>query len=366
MLLRALLITILLALTSTLLLLSGCSKENKAKLEPTRLVKTITVKAINEPIQREYPARVSAMHKVELSFEVQGKLIKLPIKDGDEVKKGQILAEIDPRHYQYQYDQAKAKHEHALIMFKRYKKLLSKGAVATAEFDLRQTRLEVTRADLAFAKKDLEDTKIKAPFTGVVARRLVENHQYVKVTQPILSLQDVAEIELKINVPERDISQSTAVKKFNVLGSKSSAMGTVVFTSSPNKKHPVFMKEYDIEADQATQTYKITLMMPKPKNEKILPGMTGLVTAKFDSSRREYHVLPTNAVLINSSGSHYIWTINKSNMTAHRTVVKISNMAGGDIKILHGLKKGAEVIVAGGAYIHQGMKVKPITGKIGQ
>ena len=142
--------------------LISCSQDKKQKVEPIRLVKTMVVQSSNQAIVREYPARVSAIQKADLSFEVPGKLIYFPIKEGEEVKKGQLLAGLDPRDYQYMYDQAHAKYEHSLAMFQRYKELLGTGAVARSDYDARKAKLDVDISALSMAKKSLQDTQIRA------------------------------------------------------------------------------------------------------------------------------------------------------------------------------------------------------------
>lgn len=76
-------------------------------------------------------------------------------------------------------------------------------AVAKAEVDKQRTAMDVAQADYALAKKDFDDTRLVAPFSGVITKRYVENYSNVKDKEPIVSLQDLNDLEIMINVPER-------------------------------------------------------------------------------------------------------------------------------------------------------------------
>jgi multidrug efflux pump subunit AcrA (membrane-fusion protein) len=163
--------------------LNGCGKkkEEVVKKEVVRPVKIMTVSLAGaEEVKREFPGKVRADQVVDLAFQVAGPLITLPVKEGQHVKKGQILARIKPRDFETEIDKAKAKALEAEQQFLRYKDLYAKNQVSKADFDKYKSQYDISRAHQKEAEDALDDTFLRASFAGVVARKYVENFQDVQ------------------------------------------------------------------------------------------------------------------------------------------------------------------------------------------
>lgn len=345
--------------------LSGCTKAPpKAPPEYSRLVKTMVIQRDDAGTYRNYPGRVSASQKVDLSFLVSGRLIQFPVKESEQVKKNQLVATIDPKDYEIKVRQFKAKYDHALITYERYKKLLPSDAISKAQYDEKKSLHDLAKANLDEAQKSLDDTHLYAPFAGFIANKYVENHQFVRANQKIVSLQDLAEIEIIINIPEQDIARAEEIEKLATeTGEKQ--VGNVTFASIPGKSFPVRVKQAQTEADPKTQTYRITLIMKMPKDRIVLPGMTANVKMKFTSHQEGYYI-PSHAVAVNTTGGHFVWIINMKTMKVSSQIVDAGDMRGGKIHIRTGLKPGDRIVTAGVAYLDNGMQVKLIEGRIGR
>lgn len=348
-----------------LLLITACGKKPpKAQPDTARLVKTMVIKSDDAGTYRVYPGRVSASQKVDLSFLVSGRLIKFPITESEEVKKDQLIAQIDPKDYEIKVAQFKAKYDHAKITYDRYKKLLPSDAISKAQYDEKKSLHDLAKANLDEAEKSLSDTYLYAPFSGFVANKYVENYQFVQSNQKIISLQDLSEIEIIIHIPEQDVARAKDVEELSADKGKKK-IGMATFASIPDRKFPVTVKEAQTEADPKTQTYKITLLMPMPEKTIILPGMTSSVRIKFSSEKGVYSI-PSHAVAVNTKGEHFVWLINMKTMKVAKQIVAVGNMSGENIKIKKGLKPGDRIVTAGVAYLENGMKVKLIEGRIGR
>ena len=174
---------------------------------------------------RNLPGTVRATDRVDLAFQVSGPLIELPVREGQRVKRGDLLARIDPRDYETSLRnakgtmaRAKAAVDYAVAEYQRYRnvKATDAGAVSDSIVHLKYTAQAVAQADLqsaeaglAAAQDQLNYTQLRAPFSGVIARRLVDNYQEVAVKQPILSLQNMTDIEVLVDVPESMMAADT-------------------------------------------------------------------------------------------------------------------------------------------------------------
>ncbi|MFQ5788163.1 MAG: efflux RND transporter periplasmic adaptor subunit, partial [Thermodesulfobacteriota bacterium] len=262
--------------------LFGCRGEKVEESTPiVRPAKTMVV-GFAEGLGRTYPGKVQASQRVNLSFRVSGPLIEFPVNEGDEVVKGQLLARIDPRDYRIALDEAKATYNKTQADYIRYRDLYERDAVPLAELDLKRAQRDTAKAKLEKAEADLQDTNLKAPFSGRIGEKIVDNFQEVRAKQDVVSLHDVSNVEIVIDLPESVIA--TAEK-----GTISKLAAT--FESAPGVEFPLEVKEVSAQADPTTQTYRATLTMPQPEDIFILPGMTANVVV--ESKNIEDNAIPT-------------------------------------------------------------------------
>lgn len=350
-----------------LLCLSGCGdKKEKTEVQKPRLVKTLVVGTTDTAAHRSYPGRVSASQTVLLSFEVPGRLIQLPIVEGQEVKKAQLLARLDPHDYQLEVDRKKARYDHARATYLRYKELLRTDAVSRSAYDEKDALYKIAKADLETAKKALRDTYVHAPFSGYVAKRFVDNYQHVQAKESIISLQDITDVEIIINIPEQTLAGTSPPDRETQKRQRNAVIGHVTFSNFPGREFPVRLKEFSTEADRETQTYKVTLIMSPPKEVIILPGMTATVTGKIVPEEKGRFRVPTDSVATDKKGQFYVWIVQEPAMTVKRRIVRLGEMSGSSVFVVNGLKEGDRIVTAGVAYLFEGMKVKPLQGRIGK
>ena len=182
---------------------SGCSKqEEEVVREVVRPVKLLTIEGDTTSIRRTFPGRVRASQRVDLAFQVAGPLIELPVTEGQNVNKGQLLARILPRDFETELAKAKAKTLDAEQQYQRYRDLYIKKQVSKADFDKYKSEFDIARARQKETEDTLADTYLKAPFDGVIAKRYVENFEDVQAKQPIVSVQDISEVGILVDVPE--------------------------------------------------------------------------------------------------------------------------------------------------------------------
>lgn len=343
-----------------LLVLLGCTPAEEPA--PTaRLVKTVVAGKEASSMERSFPGRVIAGQRADLSFQVSGTLSELPAKEGQLVTQGQLLAKLNARDFESRYAAAKSTREITETNFERGKKLVASGTIAQVTFDDLRNKFELAKSEEGIAKKALEDTQMLAPFGGLIARVYVDNFQEIQAKEKILTVQDVQDIDITIDVPERDIINRQAMNQGNRLEHQKLENGYVVFEGIPNKKFDVTVKEYATEADATTQTYRVRLSMKAPENVNILPGMTAtLVMTDSSSTATETLLLPVSAVAVDAQGKFYVWVV-KEDMTVTKKPVDAGEMHGDSIQIKSGIKPGERVVVAGVSYLEEGMAVRLFT-----
>jgi RND family efflux transporter MFP subunit len=192
-----------------------------------------------------------------------GPLVQLPIQEGQYVAAGELLARIDPRDFENERQWREADFIESQSLFQRVARAFGSGAVSVAERDQVRARYEVAAAELALAEKTLADTELRAPFAGRVARRLVENFQNVQVGQPILILEDISRLEVRIQLPEQDVVQLPP--NVSMLGT---TVGLVDFEALPGQTFPATVKELDTRADARTNTYRVVLSLPQARGRQ--------------------------------------------------------------------------------------------------
>ncbi|MCF8069405.1 MAG: efflux RND transporter periplasmic adaptor subunit [Desulfobacterales bacterium] len=340
---------------SHLLLFSACEKaEEQVVEEVVRPVKIITVVGAEDIMSRKFPGRVRASQRVDLAFQVSGPLIELPVDEGQDIKKDQVIARILPRDFKTEIDKARARALEAEQQYQRYRALYVQKQVSKADFDKYKSERDIATALQQEAQAKLNDTYLKAPFSGVIAKRYVENFEDVQAKQPIVSLQDISNIEVLIDLPENIISTPPKIGE---------TVADAEFAAAPGKLYPLKMKEFSTEADSKTHTYQVTLEMIQPDDIRVLPGMTANVigSRKVANVIESQIIIPAIAVFSDETGSSHVWKVNPETMTVQKQPVTTGELTGSDkIQILSGINSGDMIAVSAVSQLREGKKVRPM------
>jgi len=337
------------------LLLSACSgEEETAAPELVRPVKTMVIADFESSGIRSFPARIESTRRAEVSFRVPGTINELPVKEGERVEQGQVIAKLDDTDYKLAVDDRQAEFSRAERDFERAVPLAEKGFVTLKERDRREAEMKRARAALRRAQKDLDYTTLKAPFKGEISNRLVQNFEEVQAKQPIVELRDVSALEVKFDVPEQIMLRITETE-----GASADPDVYAHFDAAPEKKYKLVFREIATKADPATRTFEATYSLEAPSEITILPGMTANVTvdlAQYLDTKAVIYV-PVEAIVSSNELSGRAWLVDKSNMTVAPKEVKVGSLRGNSIAITEGLQPGDRIVVAGVPFLVDGMKV---------
>lgn len=332
----------------------GCSEPPPAapateQARPARILEIGTDAAAST---QRFPGRVRAAERADLSFGVAGRLVELPVKEGDRVAAGALIARLEPANFQSRLAAAEAEHEKARLDYERVNRVWEQSrAVARQEVDQKRAAYEVARSNLAAARKELADARLTAPFEGVIVHRHVQNFRSVQANEPIVSLQNPRELEVVIHVPERIVRA----------GARGGA-GFATFDDLPERRFAVQMKAFAAEADPQTQTYEVILALERPDDVTILPGMSATVVpggAGTDPSTGEV-LVPISAVAPGPAGEPRVWVVDpESSRVAPRDVVT-GPVRDDRVVVSRGLAPGDRIVTTGVGALRDGMLVRPL------
>jgi RND family efflux transporter MFP subunit len=338
------------------LILIACEKAPVEEKPIVRPVIIQTMGAAGLMGRQEYPGTIRAFQHAEMGFEVHGRIIEFRVKEGDEVTQGEILARLDDRDYQAQLKATQASLRKAQADLTRSLNVYKEdpGAISKETIDRDRRAVEVDQAQVEVAQKAVEDTELRAPFAGRMARKLVEDFQNVQAKEPVLILQDTSTLEIEVNVPERDMVHVDPNRSKEEI--TASIQPEVFVSALPDRSFPARIKEFATTADPVTRTFAVRLLFDNPRGVTILPGMTARVRITIDRERA--WSVPVTAAQADDSGKPYVWKVDPDTMTVSRVPVELGDMSGDRVYVDSGLAEGELVAVSGVAELREGMKVR--------
>ena len=338
-------------------MLFSCKEEVVVAPEPPpRPIKIYRLEGQLGTTRPDYPGRIKAIKVVELAFEVEGRIIDWNVEEGQRVKKGQILSRLDPRDYQAQVEAARARLRLADAEYRRESKLFASGSGTQRDLDVATRSRDVSRAELRIQQKALEDTKLRAIFDGVIARKLVTDFRNVAAREPVLLLQDDSVMEVVVDVPERDLAGSETKNSPDEFNEKAKPM--VELSALPGRQFPVRLTELATAADPNTRTFRATFTMKKPEGVGVLSGMTAkLVLTGLQTTAADDFLLPVGAVLADSDAKPYVWLVDEEAMKVSKLPVQVGQITGDRIVVSDGLQRGQAIAMSGVHMLTEGTVV---------
>jgi RND family efflux transporter MFP subunit len=358
---------------------------------------------------------------VELAFQVPGVLVNLPVKEGQRVTKGEIIAQLRRDEFearldtaQAQLDQAKAnlsalrlgerpeeqfrreaavraaaaKLANAKAELDRYGRLVKSSAVSQSEYELAQTAYTVAQEEhLAAVQLFQKGTaarreEIKAQeavVRGLDGRRAdaklqltdstlrapydgVIAQRLVEEGQSIQVNRPVVRLQstgtIDVVVDVPEAAMANDIRSLDVTG-MAAELSTV-----PGRRYPVRIEEIAQVADPVTQTFPVRFQMRSPYGVTILPGMTATVTVTYRRPRGDRLLVPISAVCKLDTGEQAVWVLGPDGIVRARRVA-MGAARGGDVEILQGLSPGDRIVVAGVTFLREGMKVRDLGNALG-
>ncbi|MEO0972886.1 MAG: efflux RND transporter periplasmic adaptor subunit [Pseudomonadota bacterium] len=345
------------------LILSACSEPQPEPVSVARPVKYFTVGGGSGDRQRVYPGVVRAADSAQVGFEVAGRVTQLTAKEGQRVEAGEELARLDPRDYEADLEIATADLRKAQADLQRSQNIQAEdpGAITNERIDEDKRAVEVAQAQVSQARKAVDDTVLRAPFAGVVSERLIEEFENVQAKQSVVIVENLDEMEVEVNVPERDVAASSngGQRGFDAQGLAtltSEVMPVVSLSSRPTQAYPARFTEVATRADPATRTFAVRMAVETPDDVVLLPGMTARVTGRFQGSGVVVNI-PITALSGSPDGNGAVWVIDPQTNTVSQRRVEVGELVADQVIILSGLAPGEVIAGTGAPLLSEGMQV---------
>lgn len=343
------------------LLATGCSKP-ESPVKVAQPVQTILLQDVQESPFRRFPGEVMSARVGRLSFDVPGRLIEFPLHDGQVVKKGDLIGQLDPADFMARRDSAQATFNAAREQYDRNRTLRQRGVIAPAELDQRRRDFEVAEANLRTAQRALEDTRLVAPFDGRIAQRIARNSQNVQARELVAILEKVSTLEIEISLPERDMARAgrgiTVDEARNLIEAKAE------FGPLPGEQFDLTLESFATSANAASRTFLLTFSLTPPEGKNILPGMTCTVLLRQrqqgEIANPEPHIyqVPVQTILTEENRT-WVWRLDPQTLSVTRIPVEIVGMTGQSANIrAEKLNAGAELVSSGVRFLSEGTTVR--------
>uniref|UniRef100_UPI003FEDBC9A efflux RND transporter periplasmic adaptor subunit n=1 Tax=Alistipes shahii TaxID=328814 RepID=UPI003FEDBC9A len=327
---------------AALLLAAGCSSPKKNRTVDPLRVETIVAAPSADVGAAVYVGAIEEESSAALSFPVAGTVARTFADEGRRVGKGHLLAELDPTSARRTFEAAEAALNQAKDACARLKQLYDAESLPEIKWVEAQTRLRQAEAAFGIAKKNLEDSSLYAPFSGVVGQRRISAGETALPGVPVLTLLEVGRVKVRFSVPEQEIARLGADSR---IGVGVAALGDRVFPAGKIEKGAV--------ANPAAHTYDVRATLDNAAGE-LLPGMVCRVTVSPAESAEEIAV-PLRAVQQAGDGSRFVWTVRGD--SAVRTAVTTGRLVNNGIVLTGGVAAGDRIVVDGMQKIGEGSKV---------
>ena len=326
-----------------MLLSTGCSnQEEKTKNAAPMSVRSEVVHPSSDIDTKSYIGIVEEELAISVGFAASGTISKVCVSEGQTVKKGQLIAELDKTQAENMLAMAKAQMEQANDAYKRLKLLHDNNSLPEMEWVEVQSKVQQAEASLEMAKKSLADCCIYAPENGIIGKGVMNVGEVVLPALPVAKILVINHVKVRTSVPEKEIAGITSGSSSKIT---LDALAGHTFEGGKIEKC--------IDANNSTHTYDIKVNV-KNTERQLLPGMVAHVQIHH-ATQQEVITVPITSVRKNANGEYFVWT-NKGGK-AHRTTVTIGDATGNRIVVLTGLQQGDVVITEGYQKLSEGMEV---------
>lgn len=287
------------------------------------------------------PGETEARRDVTLAAERDGRVEWIGPREGDSVKKGQLIAKVDTATLKAVLDRCEASHKLAEEKAERRRQLNERKIVPQEALEEAETQRLQAACNLREAKVKYEQGFLRSPIDGVVNARFVDPGEFVNRGSSVVEVVDVDRIRINVNVPEMDVR---FLKKWQTV--------KVTVDAYPDRSWEGMIDFVAYKADRATKTFKVRVVVDN-EDGLIRPGMIAHVSFQ----RRlipDALAVPLTAI-IDKGGERYVFV--EKDGIAHERSVEIGIIEGDRVQIVGGIRPGENLIVVGQHEVEQGTRV---------
>ncbi len=320
------------------------------KLDTVEKLPIVTVLNVKDTLFKhflELQGSIETKENIIIYPEFSGILSTLYVKEGQPVKKGQLLAKIDDGGLQKQLEQLKVQYQLSKTTYERQKRLWDQKIGSEIQYLQAKSIMKAQEKGIAAMKDQLEKTYVKAPFSGIIDEVITEQGSVIAPGNNLFKLVNLDRMYVKSNVPEiylPNIKVGTFVEVYiPVLGEKMDAY--------------VSRMSYTIDKDN--RTFSIEIEVPN-KDGQLKPNLTVQLRINDYTSKKAI-LVPESIISENAAGEQYVYLAEQSNEKDHakalKRMIKTGRSQGGKIEVASGLKEGDRIINEGARNVKPGTKI---------
>jgi membrane fusion protein (multidrug efflux system) len=356
------------------LLIAACSKENPPPQRPTPQVSVISVQPQDIPYIAHYVAQTESSRQVDIVARVSGFLDRIAYQEGELVKEGQLLFQLDPKPFQAQLEAAQgelqsqqARFTTAKATLGRVKPLAQQNALSQADLDRAQGEYDASKAAVFAAQAKVKEAEldlgyatIRSPVKGLVGAALQRQGAYVNSMSESAKLTYVAAVEpiwVTFSISQNEITsyRDEIAKKRIARPGKDEYEVEIVLPDGTRYPYTGKINFAEPSFSQDTGTFEVRAVLPNPKLD-LRPGM--FVTANVKGAKRLNAIVVPQLAVQQGSNGHLVYVVNPSDVAEVRPVIVGDYYGDKDIVITTGLQAGDRVVVDGVLKVVPGKPVK--------
>lgn len=335
------------ALIAMILINNKSNREAKAKT--TEFVSSFVVNAVTVAVENvdEKLSVMGTMYpysEVSLLSETQGRVVELKVDVGSHVAKGSLIAKVDDELKQAAYDNALARFEKAKWDLEKYEALKSKESANESQLVTARLAYKTAEGDLKVAKRQLEDTKIISPASGIITSKNIEIGSVLSNNTQIMNIVDISTLRLRVNLAEKDAFK---LREGLTVEVRSDVYPEEVFNGK--------IRTINAKADEA-HTYQVEVLISNSARNPLRAGM--FARAIFNGVKKNEALVIPREALVGSIREAQIYVV--ENSIARLRKIEIGSDLGDRLEVTSGIRAGERVITNGQINLKDSVEVKVV------
>lgn len=319
---------------SSCLFIASCHHSAEKEVVHPVSVKVIALRsgAVGNGIA--YDGTIMASQTVDLSFQVSGTLLRIPVETGEYVKMGQLIAEVDETTYRNQYNAQLAQAKLAKENYTRVAEVFRKGSIAEIKMLEAKSSYDQATAAANAVYQNIKHCRIYAPASGYIGSKRMEAGATAGPGVPVVQLLNIAEVDITFPVPEAEINKY-----------KKGDKATISVAALNDKTIQGQVEEVGLLSVQGSASYMLKVRV-KNGDRVLKPGM--LCKVSFDKSSpstAKELMIPANAVQVDEKGENFVYIVAGDH--AERRNIETGGLYNNDIVVKSGLTGNDQLIISG-------------------
>lgn len=297
----------------------------------------------------EYPGVIEEGASIGAAFMADGKIEKIYVKEGDRVRKGQLLAALDDTDYKIGVSQLETQYDQMTKEKERMDAMYEKRNIAPNDYEKFSAGYKQLQLQLDMAKRQLDYTKLYSPVDGYISEKYLNPGELVGAGTPVFNIIDDHTL-----IAATDLPVSVYLNRDNI---------KEIYGAVPSIGTNFPLKELSFTPDgDNNMMYRMKLTIPSSFSKELTPGMNITVGIEVKEMDNKGELIPSRAIF-SENGNSYVWIFNPEDSIINKTEVMIVGTPSGEMSVVTGLKNKDMIVETGVKQLYEGEKVNVLKRK---